>query len=423
MDEALLERPQPVGVWPLPAGYLLVGGGRGHDEARIALTEGRRPGTWPQGLRYYQLALDGDLDAALGELTGNDAVTLVNRLVLAPSADLLAAVRARATGAVSAHAETVAFVVGLASTPPDPRAAGGEIAALARAAQATLALERHDRHGAIEALEVAAQEARPVSGALAGQLLGQLANAQLDDGGAKRAAVTFQAAIDLLDGTELTASLAELHVACGAMYQEMAEAAPRLVKTAINHYLAALRLITAESSPESFAVANANLGLAYLSMPMIEASDLLRIGIAVQSMRDALEVFTPETHPERWSSTQLNLANALVYMPSTHQADNIAEAIELYEGVLDVRDRNRDPQGRARVLSNQGNALAHLGAFDQAKGRLHEARAIFEELEEGEAVRSVRSILDEIARQESVIRQDASVAAGGAGQASGEVAS
>ncbi len=143
-----------------------------------------------------------------------------------------------------------------------------------------------------------------------------------------------------------------------------------------------------------------------MMMPMHEASDQLRIGVAVQSMRAALEVFTPETHPDRWSSTQLNLANALVYMPSKHQADNLAEAVGLYEGVLQQRDRQTDPQGRARVLANQGNALAHLGVFDDAKAKLHEARALFEEFDEDEAVRSVRSVLDEIAKHEATLRQD-----------------
>jgi tetratricopeptide (TPR) repeat protein len=267
-------------------------------------------------------------------------------------------------------------------------------------------LEEHDRPAAVDALEAAALAAHPVSSALAGQLMGQLANLQLDEGGVQRAAVTFQAALDALADTDLASSRAELHVAAGAMYQEMSEAAPRLMQQAIDHYHQAMAVVTAESSPDTFAVANANLGLAYLTMPMHEASDQLRMGVAVQSLREALRIFTPETHPDRWASTQLNLANALVYLPSRHQADNIAEAVELYQRVVDHRDRHRDPEGRARVLANQGNALAHLGRFDDAKGRLHEARSLFEEFDDHDAVRSVRSVLDAIARQESMQRQD-----------------
>ncbi|MEL6890632.1 MAG: hypothetical protein AAFP84_03480 [Actinomycetota bacterium] len=424
----VIARPQPIGVFPLPAGYLLIPDGPGHDDARTELVAGRLPAELPEGLGFYRLALDGDLDAALDALVGDDLVARINRFVLDPAADaldlLLADVMASAAagdnGAVELRTfvETIAFVVGLRAMPPAVGAATGEFASLVYAAHATAALEARRSGDAADDLESAAQAARSVSPALTGQLMGQLANVQLDEGGTQRAAVTFQAAIDHLEGTELFASRAELHVAAGAMFQEMSEAAPRLMQQAIDHYHQALALVNADVAPETVAIANANLGLAYLMMPMNEATDLLRTGVAVQSMREALNHFTPETHYERWSSTQLNLANALVYMPSTHQADNIAEAIGLYEGVLQHRTRERDPQGRARVLANQGNALAHLGVFDDAKSKLHEARSLFEEFEDHDAVMSIRGILDEVAKQESIVRQDA-----GAGVGDGEVSS
>jgi hypothetical protein len=137
---------------------------------------------------------------------------------------------------------------------------------------------------------------------------------------------------------------------------------------------------------------------------MIEASDQLRLGVAVQSLRSAPKVYTPQTHPERWASTQLNLANSLVYTPSKHQADNLVEAVELYEAVLEVRDRDTDPLGRARVLANQGNVLAHLGMFDPAKAKLYEARFIFEEFSDHDSMRSVRGVLDEVARQQTLTK-------------------
>lgn len=407
----LLARPQPVGVLPLPAGYLLVPPGDDLEAARHSLVAGRLPAEFPEGLRFYELAVRGDADAALALLDGDDPISLANRLVLDPSEDAYRSleIAATATGdaAFAAHVAVVGFALGLAATPPDPTSTDGEFAAMAHAAHATLALSRRDLASAVEHLEAGAQAAYPVSVTLAGQLMGQLAHAQLDEGGTQRAAVTFQAALDALAESDLHISRAELHVAAGAMFQEMSEAAPRLMQQAINHYHQAMALVTAETAPETFAIANANLGLAYLTMPMNEASDQLRIGVAVQSMREALAYFTPETHPDRWSSTQLNLANALVYMPSLHQAENIAEAVGLYEQILQVRDRESDPQGRARVLANQGNALAHLGIFDDAKSKLHEARSIFEEFDEREAVMAVRSVLDEIAKHESILRQDA----------------
>ena len=65
----------------------------------------------------------------------------------------------------------------------------------------------------------------------------------------------------------------------------------------------------------------------------------------------------------------------------------------------EARDRDVDPHGRARVLANQGNVLAHLGLFDQAKARLYEARFLFEEHGDTESVRAVRGVLDEISRE------------------------
>ena len=110
-------------------------------------------------------------------------------------------------------------------------------------------------------------------------------------------------------------------------------------------------------------------------------------------------MFTREEHPAEWASATLNLANALVYTPSTHQGDNIVEAVERYEEVLETRSRDTDPLGRARILANLGNALAHLGIFEHAKSRLYEARFLFEEALDHESVMAVRSILDEISRE------------------------
>lgn len=407
-DQAsVVSRPQPVGVFALPAGYFLVPSDPELDEIRVGLCQGKLPETFPAKLDFYRLALEDDLEASMAAINGDDLLARANRFLLEPSREELAALLSEASDdpCMHSHIEMLGFVLGLALDPPDPSNADGEFAAQAHAARATLALERGDTAAAIEELEAGAQAASEAKTTLTGQILGQLANVQLDEGGTKRAGVTFQAAIDNLAGSDLFQALAELHVSAGAMYQEMSESAPRLMQKAIDHYHSALALVTSKVSPETVAIANANLGLAYITMPMTQASDQLRVGVAIQSMRDALDFFTPENNKDRWSSTQLNLANALVYMPSKHQGENIAEAVGLYEGVLQHRDRHTDPGGRARVLANQGNALAHLGIFDDAKAKLHEARALFEELEEDEAVRSVRSVLDEIAREESKKRQ------------------
>ncbi len=204
-------RPQPIGVFALPAGYLLISDDPALDEVRIDLTAGKLPEAFPPALAFYELALGGDLDGAFDAVTGDDLVSEANRLVLDPSLDRLSALLEAGTAAgdavIVSFAETIGFIVGLRAEPADGTLVDGEFAAMAHAARATLALEQHDAALAIEELELASQAANPVSAAIAGQLMGQMANTQLDEGGAQRAAVTFQAALDLLEGTDLHGQL------------------------------------------------------------------------------------------------------------------------------------------------------------------------------------------------------------------------
>ena len=94
--------------------------------------------------------------------------------------------------------------------------------------------------------------------------------------------------------------------------------------------------------------------------------------MAVNALARPQRIYTPQTHPAQWTSTQTNSANALQYLPSVHQQENLDEAVQLYEEVLQYRDPQVDPLGRP-IPSNQGNALGHLGVFTDAKERLERA--------------------------------------------------
>jgi len=238
-------------------------------------------------------------------------------------------------------------------------------------------------------------------------LLGAAAGIRKDaEGPTDEVIGALERAVELLDGTDLRVGRAETHLTLALARHEAAAGRPELLGRAVPHYQAALRLVTSGEAPLVWAAAHVNLAAAYLAMPMRQASDRLRVAIAMRSLRAALRVYTPEDHPAEWASTTLNLANALVYAPSAHQADNLVEAVELYEEVLRVRDRDTDPLGRARVLANQGNALAHLGVFDHATAKLAEARFLFEEFGEVDAVRAVRDVLDGIARRTALAKAD-----------------
>lgn len=397
-------RPQPLGAFPLPLGYLLIPAGA--ENVRTALLDGNEPDVWPEELRGLEFAHGGDVEAALAHLTAEDPVTRYNRFVLQPEGVDTDTLRAD-LGQFGVLVDLVLFTVGRRDTPPDADGVTGELAAVVLSAQASHALLQADSATALALLERAAAAAAPVSRCLEGVMVGAAGSIcrDLDDPSAQQ---RLERAVRLLDGAEgLRIARAELHLTIAGLIHERAQDNPGLLTQAIPHYHSALQLVLRDEAPLLWASAHANLATAYLTMPMVEASGQLRLGVAAQSLRSALKVYTPEQHPEQWASVQLNLANSLVYTPSKHQADNLMEAVELYEGVLAARDRHTDPQGRARVLANQGNALAHLGMFDQAKAKLYEARFLFEEQQDHDSVRAVRGVLDEIARQLTLLRAGA----------------
>ncbi|MGE3286103.1 MAG: hypothetical protein AB7J32_08370 [Pseudonocardia sp.] len=406
----LVTRPQPLGAFSLPLGYLLVPPGDEYDAVREELVAGRLPEKWPTGLEAHELGFAGDRAgalAALDESGATDPVSRYNRFVLDPDAGDPDALRAE-LGEFGVLVDLVLFVVGHSDTAPELGAADGELGAVVLSAQATQALATGDHAAAVELLARAAEMAQPVAPPLAGLLHGAAASVLRDQGdqeGDDGCVATYERALKLLDtADDLRVGRAEIHLGLAGALHEQAESRPERLVRAVPHYQGALQLVQSTEAPLLWAAAHAGLATAYLTMPMVEASGQLRLGIAAQSLRSALKVYTREEHPTEWASVQLNLANSLVYTPSKHQADNLVEAVELYQAVLETRSRESDPLGRARVLANQGNVLAHLGVFDDAKAKLYEARFLFEEHQDEESVRAVRGVLDEIARERALAR-------------------
>src|SRR5690606_12295708 len=165
---------------------------------------------------------------------------------------------------------------------------------------------------------------------------------------------------------------------------------------AVRGYHEALKGYDAVRFPEDYAMVHMNLALAYLAMPSHGRDGRLRTAIAIQSLREALRIFQKDTHPDMWASATVNLANALQHGESSHLEQTLWEAVALYEDVLQVRRAEDDPVGYARVLANQGNALAHLGAFSRAVPRLEEARRYFLAHGELSAADGVADVLAEI---------------------------
>lgn len=390
-------RPQPLGIFPLPVGYLLLPDSAESITLQPLLLQGRHPDQWPAALAFYAQALAGNLPAAYALLAADDTpLAAYNRFVLQADPATYTQLRQTLPAPLSTLLDVVAYTLGYLSTPPAADGLDGELLAFVLMAQATAALERQEPLAALGLLEQAYQAAA-VSPIYAAQLLGTLAETREQAQGLSPGVLQqYRQAIQQLEKSDLTLVRAELALHLGICYQELANGQRGALMEAVRYYQEALQGFRRETEPDYYALAHNNLALAYLALPMTEASDQLRMGIAVQSLREALKVYTKEHHPQRWASAQLNLANALQYLPSSHPQDNLVEAVERYEEILALRTQANDPLGYARLLANQGNALAHLGIRDHATAKLTTAQALFAQAGEIDAAASVGALLAQL---------------------------
>jgi tetratricopeptide (TPR) repeat protein len=406
----MLNSPQPVGAFGFPAGLFLIAPGSAEvDAARASLVSGLVPANWPDELRGHELAHADDLEGAWAAFTGDDPVARFNRWVIKPEGDSASEIRAALPASIAPMVDVIAYTVGLADCPAYdasqlPGEMASEVAALVLATQATSLLEQGDVAAAAAVLTQASEVAGVESPALSAVLLGNAGTLLREHGQPEVARPILARAAEALIGTDLGDVAAELLHLRGSIAHEQAASGqgdPRdLLQDAMADYYTGLQQVTEQSAPYIWASLQMNLATAHLASPMTQASDQLRLGVATQALRACRRVFTPEDYPGPWSTATLNLANALIYTPSTHQGDNLVEAVELYEEVLASGVRNNDPLGRARLLANQGNALAHLGIFGEARAKLVEARFLFEEHLDHDSAMAVRSVLDEIAKSE-----------------------
>lgn len=390
--------PQPLGVLPWPAGLLLLPDTEPAAAVAAGLVVGARPSMWPPELAYYEAAIDGDPARAAGLIEGDTRLDLYNRAVLLGGDEAWAVLTESTEGALRALVDSARFTVGLTDEVPSAHGLAGEVAAMVRSVRASAALEHGNGSAAAEELTLAVADALGAgSPVFAASLRLSLAELVRESGDAARAALEADAALALLPVTADRELRAQLQLTRALARQELAGTDRGTLLAVVADLSEAARIFSERTHPELFAVCNQQLALAYLVMPMSDQGDRIRLGVAVNAMRAALRVYSPDTHPVAWASTQLNLANALQYLPSARQEEHLDEAVQLYEELLSRRDPVDDPVGYARILSNQGNALGHLGVFADARQRLSQARELFEAAGDLEAVATVEDILAGVA--------------------------
>ncbi len=386
--------PQPLGVLPWPAGLLLLPDVPEAGPVARTVVAGDLPEQWPESLRFYEVALTGDPAVAAALLDADDLCSRYNRAVLVGGEGVWEALAAETEGDLAALVATGRYSVGQVDDPPGADGLTGAVAAMVRSARASAAMERRDATAAVAelraAIEAAAHAPSPILAASLRLTLAQFLSEAGDPAAAAREADQGLQLVPLTADRELRA---HLQLARALARQQLAGEDRGALLAVVSDLTEATKVFREESHPELFALCNEHLALAYLVMPMSDQGDRLRLGVAVNALRAALRVYQPRSHPAQWASTQVNLANALQYLPSAHQEQNLDEAVQLYEEVLQTRDPQADPLGYARILSNQGNALGHLGAFADAEERLGQAHALFEQAGDSDAVVTVDGIL------------------------------
>jgi hypothetical protein len=377
---------QPLGIVPGPAGALLLP--PSPDAAALErVLRGECTGL-PAEWAFYERAVAGDRDGALAAL-GADTLAAYNRFVLTGDAAQYAALAPHLAGDRRLLLDAAAYAHGVIETAPAGLASDPLV-------NAYLVLEPFDETRAPAAADAVAER----SPLLAARLLMQFADEiAADESRTDAALAALERARTLLSASGLDVEAAGLALRYGLLAHERSTNRRDRLLAAVHAYQRALQTF-AKDGPrrEDYALAQMNLGLAYLALPMNDEAERLRPAIAIQSLREAAGALDPAQSPELWAGATLNLANALQHVRSTHVEDNLWEAVALYEEILPVL-AEREQIRKARVLANQGNALAHLGAFSRAIPRLNEARAIFALTGDDDSTAAIDATLAEIAER------------------------
>lgn len=410
-------RPQPIGYFHFPAGFLLLPPAPEADAPLALLLSGRIPAALPAAWAFFGHALAGNASAALSALASETAPwALYNRYVLSGEPALLSQLEATAPPALRELAHLVAFTLGQRDQLGPWQALDGEFLAVARMTEAAAHLEAEREPAALAQLDLALApelSLRQQSPVLAAHLLlqrAQLSRATQAPPDAIRR--DFEEVLLLAKDCDIPGFRAQAHLDLGSFLHETSQGQRGILELAAQHYQQALRQgFSLDQNPEMYAWTQQQLALAYLAMPLRAATDQLRMGIAIQGLREALRVYTQERYPDLWATATLNLANALQYLPSSHPKENLIQAVNLYEDLLAVRNRAFDPLGFARLLFNQANALAHLGIFQPALEKLNESHKLFhwhgEELLARQALDQLERINARLAPTEEVLNASA----------------
>lgn len=166
---------------------------------------------------------------------------------------------------------------------------------------------------------------------------------------------------DEMDGGEA----AHIHFDMGYALGEYPTKRAALVEERIRHYEEALEFYTGEETGKLWAMAQNNLGSAYIDLPTGDRGD--NLGKAIECYEAALRVYTEKGFPQQWATTQNNLGAAYAQLPTGDRNENLKRAIRHFEAALRVYTEKDFPQDWAMTQNNLGNPYLRLPTGDKGE--------------------------------------------------------
>jgi tetratricopeptide (TPR) repeat protein len=133
------------------------------------------------------------------------------------------------------------------------------------------------------------------------------------------------------------------------------------LESAIEHYSAALPVLTKKKNEIEWAKLQNNLGIAWRKLSTNNIADRAeRIAKAIDYYEAALTVWNQKDTAENWARTQNNLAIAWRNKPPENDPEHVKKAIAHYELALQVRTKESFKEEHARTQHNLGMAWVSL---------------------------------------------------------------
>lgn len=151
------------------------------------------------------------------------------------------------------------------------------------------------------------------------------------------------------------------------------------IEQGIEFYHLALKLISAESHPETYARVQNNLGTAYGDLARF-ANPAENWQQAVIAYSEALQFRTAEMEPLKYAACQNNLGTAYWHLAQYNQpVEHLKKAIAAYKLALGYYSPEEEPLKYGMIQNNIGTAYWNIAQYEQPPENLHLAIDAYQE--------------------------------------------